>query len=542
MMTLAEFQEILAAREDEHLEFKEAKHNFHFERLVKYCAALANEGGGKIILGVTDRPPRRVVGSQALLDLERAKAGIVERLRLRVEAVELQHPDGRVVVLEVPARPLGVPIAFEGTYWMRSGQDVVAMTNDRIKRIFDETVPDFSAEICPKATMDDLDRPAIQELRARWHRKSGNDALKNVSDEQLLSDAELVFNGQITYAALILLGTHRALGRHLAQAEVIFEYRSSEASGPAQQREEYRRGFLLFFDDLWNKINLRNDLQHFNEGFIVYDIKTFNEIVCREAILNAVSHRDYRHPGSVFIRQYSRRLEVVSPGGFPPGVTPQNILYQQVPRNRRIAETFARCGLVERAGQGADLMFSLSIRESKPQPDFKHTDEYQVSLTLHSEIQDPQFLRFLEKIGQERLSTFTAQDFLLLDLIRREQQIPADLKPRLTELLDQGVVERIGKGKFVLSRRFYSFIGQRGVYTRKRGLDRETNKSLLLKHIQDNKDEGSKLSELSEVLPALSRRQVQGLLQELLDEGRVSRIGHTSASCWYPADVSRSDS
>jgi len=63
MMKLAEFQEILAAREDEHLEFKEAKHNFHFERLIKYCVALANEGGGKIILGVTDQPPRRVVGS-----------------------------------------------------------------------------------------------------------------------------------------------------------------------------------------------------------------------------------------------------------------------------------------------------------------------------------------------------------------------------------------------------------------------------------------------------------------------------------------------
>ena len=71
-------------------------------------------------------------------------------------------------------------------------------------------------------------------------------------------------------------------------------------------------------------------------------------------LLNAVSHRDYRHPGSVFVRQFPRHIEIVSPGGFPPGITPENILDHQFPRNRRIAETFARCGLVERSGQGAD--------------------------------------------------------------------------------------------------------------------------------------------------------------------------------------------
>jgi ATP-dependent DNA helicase RecG len=74
------------AGENERLEFKEAKQNFHFETLVKYCAALANEGGGKMILGVTDRPPRKVVGSQAFADLARTKAGLIERLRLRIDA------------------------------------------------------------------------------------------------------------------------------------------------------------------------------------------------------------------------------------------------------------------------------------------------------------------------------------------------------------------------------------------------------------------------------------------------------------------------
>src|SRR5207247_9155817 len=100
------------------------------------CAALANEGGGKMILGVTDRPPRRVVGTQAFSDLERTKAGLVERLRLRIYGDEIAHPDGRVVIFHVPARPLGSPIQYEGAYWMRAGEDLAPMTADMLKRIF----------------------------------------------------------------------------------------------------------------------------------------------------------------------------------------------------------------------------------------------------------------------------------------------------------------------------------------------------------------------------------------------------------------------
>ncbi len=70
----------MAERENEHLEFKEAKNRYDFEELVKYCAALANEGGGHFILGVTDRAPRKVVGSGAFENLEQTKAGITDRI------------------------------------------------------------------------------------------------------------------------------------------------------------------------------------------------------------------------------------------------------------------------------------------------------------------------------------------------------------------------------------------------------------------------------------------------------------------------------
>ncbi|MBN1888620.1 MAG: putative DNA binding domain-containing protein [Thermoflexales bacterium] len=539
MMTSAldQLQTWMDAGESEHLEFKEAKARYDFEELVKYCAALANEGGGAIILGVTDRPPRKIVGSQAFTDLERTKAGLVERLRLRIDAAEIQHPAGRVLLFTVPPRPVGVPIQYKGAYWMRAGQDLAPMTPDLLKKIFDEAGPDFSAEICPHASLPDLDSAAIEHFRAMWHRKSGNKALKAVSQKQLLIDAELTVNGDLTYAALILFGTHQALGKYLAQAELVFEYRSSEASLPAQQRKEYRQGFFLFGDDLWNTINLRNEVQQFQDGLFVWDIPTFNEAVVRETILNAVSHRDYRLAGSVFVRQFPRKLEVVSPGSFPPGITPDNILWRQAPRNRRISETFAKCGLVERSGQGVNRMFEECIKESKPRPDFAGTDDYQVSVTLIGEVQDQRFLRFLEQVGKERLLSFTTQDFIVLDLVNREQLVPDELKPRLPTLIDQGVIEMVGRGRgvrYILSRRFYGFLEKKGVYTRKRGLDRATNKALLLKHIQDSQKEGSQLHELMQVLPALSRAQIQTLLREMKAEGQIYSIGQTRSARWYP--------
>ena len=420
---------------------------------------------------------------------------------------------------------------------MRGGQDLVPMTPDVLQRIFAEAGPDFSAEMCPRARLDDLDPTAIEVLRRLWQRKSPDQDIATRPMERLLADAELVVDGRMTYAALILLGKREALGRHLAQAEVIFEYRSNEAPGPAADRHEFRQGFFPVLDEIWRLVNLRNDLQHFQQRFFVWDVPTFSERVVREAVLNAVSHRDYRHSGSVFVRQYPRRIEIVSPGGLPPGITPENILRQQNPRNRRIAEVLGKCGLVERAGQGFDLIFRECIRQSKPLPDFSHTDAYFVWLTLHGEIQDPEFLRFLEEIGQEHMATFSTDDFLVVDLVHREQPVPDPLKSRVEHLLEQGIIERLGRGigvRLLLSQRFYRFLGQGGVYTRQRGLDRETNKTLLLQHIKDSAETGTRLAELQQVLPSLSRDQVRTLLRELKRVGLVEVRGTTKAACWFP--------
>ncbi len=277
-------------------------------------------------------------------------------------------------------------------------------------------------------------------------------------------------------------------------------------------------------------------IKHFQDGLFSYDISTLNEGAVREAILNGVSHRDYRLAGSIFVRQFPRRIEVISPGGFPPGITPENILDRQYPRNRRLADAFAKCGLVERAGQGANRMFEACIREGKLLPDFRRTDDYQVYLTLHGQVQDPRFIGFLEKIGQERLASFTTHDLIVLDLVFRGQPLPDSLIARLSFLIDQGLLEKSGRGKYILSRQFHAFLGKRGGYTRRKGLDKETNKALLRKHLQDCGEEGCKFEELAQVLPSLSRYQIHALLKDLKKERKIRVEGRTKAGKWFATE------
>lgn len=545
-------EEWMKDKEGENLEFKSARGGFHSETLAKYCCALANEGGGRIILGVTDARPRQVVGTKAFDQPERTRRGLCEKIPLSIDFEEINHPDcapdSRVLVFNVPPRPLGIPIKYDGRYWMRKEDSLVEMSEERLREIFAESGHDFTADDCPGLTLADLDAAAVEDFRRRWIAKAAKaedqalvERLQSLSAEQLLADAEALVDGKLTYAALILFGTPQAVGKHLAPAEVVFEYRSSDASGPAQDRKEYRKGFFCYYDELWNQINLRNDKQDFQEGLFVTPISTFNERPVREAILNAVSHRNYQLGGSIFIRQFPRRLEIDSPGGFPVGITLDNILDRQNPRNRRVAEILTRCGLVERSGQGMNLIYEELIKQSKPAPDFSRTDPYQVGLTLHGTVQDPAFVRFVEKVSKETTAFFSTHDWLLMSAASRGEKLRKGFENRVARLIDLGIIER-GKGRtFMLSRRFYEFVGKTGDYTRKKGLDREHNLALLKKHIEDNATNGARLEDLRQVLPSLPETTVRSLLNTLKRRDEAYSLGRSRGAKWFPGQPSEGD-
>ena len=476
---------LLSAKEGENIEFKEAKNHFDFEKLVKYACAISNQGGGKIVLGVSDKRPRQVVGSTAFGQPEQTRKGLMDRLHIKVDFEELYANGLRVLVFIIAERPVGLPVQADGISYWREGDTLCTMPADVQRSIYEESGHDFSADICPHLTIDDLDIAAIDQFRDKWAKKANKTSIKALSVQQLLSDCGAIDDDGVTYAALILFGKKKAITKYLPQSEIVFEYRSSEASGPAAQREEFRDAFFNIQDDIWERINLRNDKQHYQDGLFVFDIDTFNEQSTREALLNAVSHRNYQLAGSIFIIQYRERLVVTSPGGFPPGITPDNAINKQSPRNRRIAEILAQCGLVERSGQGMNLMFENSIKEAKALPSFAGTDAYDVKLTLHGVVLDKSMLVLINRIGAATLESFTTQDFLVLNCLAHDIAVPKALKENQKRLAELGLLEKVEHGKYILSRKYYSSSGKAGVYTRKKGLDQDTKKALLLKHIAE---------------------------------------------------------
>lgn len=542
--TPAQFEEYLSAPEGTRLEFKSARKSYEFDKMVNYCVALANERGGIIILGVTDKRPRQVFGTAAFPEPGETEASLHRALGHRIPIEEYYHEDKRVLLIHVPSRLPGAAWHVDGKYLKRAGDALVPMGDQELRAIFAETGPDFTAEIVHRATLADLQPEAVSEFRKRWQKKSGNPRLATMSDSQILQDCSLIDDSAITYAALILLGKPASLTRHLAQAEVIFEYRSAEAAGPAADREEYREPFLLFHDRLWSKINLRNDRQSFQQDFFRYDIPTFDETSIREAVLNAVCHRDYREGGSVFIRQYARRLEIVSPGGFPPGITQENIADQQNPRNRRLAEALNRCGFIERSGQGVNLMIEQAVRQTKPLPDFSKSASHQVALILAGTVQNPAFLRYIQRLGEDALSRFQTLDFLALDALSHDRELTLDMKSRLPDLMEAGAVESQGQGKgkrYFLSRALYEVMGKPGTHTRRQGLDYETNKALLLKHLRSCGDSGARMAELEQVLPAQSRASILRMLKDLQREQFVELVGQSRAQRWFMRQSKDSD-
>ncbi len=525
----------LSEPEGTRLEFKSARDNYHFEKLVEYCVALANEGGGKIIFGVTDRRPRTVVGTKAFAEPGRTEAGLHTRLGHRISIEEILLFGSRLLVVHVPTRLPGTAWEIDGKYLKRAGDDLTALGADELKAIFAETGPDFSSLPCHGATVSDLQPEAIAAFRTRWSRRTRDARAAAWTDPEVLANSELLVDGELNYAALILFGTASSLGKYLAQAEIIFEYRATEASGPAADRQEFREGFMAIHDRLWQTVNLRNERQSYQEGLFRVDLPTFDEVSIREALLNCVAHRDYRQGGSVFVRQWSRRLEVSSPGGLPPGITPENIIDQQNPRNRRLAEALGRCGLIERSGQGTNLMFESAIRQGKPLPSYVGTSGHEVRLTLEGTFANPGFVRFIERLGEEKLRTLSTYDFLALNAIQHEQVLPEPLKARLPGLFELGAIESVGRGRgarYMLSHSLYAAIGAKAVYTRKLGLDRGTNKALLEQHLKLQALEGAPLRDLVQVLPAESARGVQRLLDELRAEGRVVVVGRRRWAKW----------
>lgn len=405
MSTIQELQG-LRERED-HIEFKEAKHNYPFaggqhvdpkERrrcVLGYIVALANEKGGRLVLGMADAFPHTVVGSDFVNgEIGALEDEIYDRLHVRVRMEELfDASQKRVLVINIPSRPIGKALRFEGVPLMRIGDSLREMDDAEYFSIISEQSPDFSATICDGLKVDDLSAKAILRLRKMMYQKRSNPNVLTEPSEQLLSDLHLLNgDGKLTYAALILLGKSEVINKYLPQNNIVVEYRTHHTQIRHTARQEFREPLIIAIDEVWDYLNqpASNPMQHISLMPQILDIPSFNEETIREAVLNAMMHRSFQIGGDIFIRQFPDEIIISNSGGFPYGVNLSNILtVNSSPRSRLLTEVVEKTGLIERSGQGVDIMFRNCLMEGKTLPDYSASDDYQVQLSLNANVVMP---------------------------------------------------------------------------------------------------------------------------------------------------------
>jgi ATP-dependent DNA helicase RecG len=264
----------------------------------------------------------------------------------------------------------------------------------------------------------------------------------------------------------------------------------------------------------------------------VFPINTFNERVVRESLLNAISHRDYQLAGSVFLRQYRDRLVVESPGGLPNGITIENILDRQAPRNILIAEIFQLCGLVERSGQGMNLIYELAVREAKPFPDFSGTDAYFVKLTINGKILDKRMLSLIKSIEDEHLNAMTTEDYILLMNLFQSKDSGNINPEKFEHLIELGIIKRTETGleftngvMSLLTERLHgkSSDCQAIATVDEQSLEKGNRKKQILAFFSNaDKVTSSQLAKYT----GLTQGRIRTILQELVSGGVIVKVGN----------------
>jgi len=459
---------------EDRVEFKEAKNNFpwnggkHTDQKERrkcylgYIVALANEGGGLLIFGMKDNLPHNVVGTDFAQGLiGKMEDDVYEKLSIRIHIHELFDENNlRVIVTKIPSRPVGRTLKFEGVALMRTGDSLRNMSDEEMFNILSEQEPDFSAKICPHFNLTDIDDTAMKKLKETYAKKQQNSSFISLGTTQVLTDLNLLTTNGLTYAALILVGQEEALKRLLPNAQVNIEIRQLLNQTHFDKRETFTKALFLTIDEIWNYLNRRNSDNKIDEGPYKFDLPYFNQEVIRESLLNAIAHRDYSISSETVIKQFPDRITITNPGGFPKGVTQENLIrINSTPRCRLLTEIMEKTGLVERSGQGVDKIVRLTLSEGKPIPDYSKTDLFQVELTIRGEIEDKAFTAFISDAQAKSDTTDQLGTFDILGLHQIKEGRSEGIDTAILEKLEQlKLIKRVGgtaSDKYVLSNLYF---------------------------------------------------------------------------------------
>jgi ATP-dependent DNA helicase RecG len=433
--------ELIATWETEVVEFKQANNDYKTDTIGEYFSALANEANLRgvasawLVFGV-DNKTRRVVGTSYRPEpdrLQSLKMQMAENAEPRVtfrNIHELHHTDGRVLLLEVPAAPRGIPIAWKGHYFARAGESLTSLGLDKLDEIRRQTLDqDWTAQWVPGATLAHLDEQALQVARSAFARKHANRLseadVMSWPMQTFLERAKLLREGQITRATLLLLGQPTAahwLLPHPAQLTWKLE-------GPERAYEHFGLPFLVTTSELYQRIrNIQIRILPHN-SLIPVEVSKYDRRVVLEALHNCIAHQDYGRSGRIVVTERLATLVFENEGQFFEGHPDDYIEGNNTPRRYRnpfLAQAMAELNMIDTMGYGIHLMYQEQARRYFPMPDYDLTESGVVRMTVYGGVVDLAYSRLL--IQQTDLPL---ADVLALDRVQKRLPIPEAVAARL---------------------------------------------------------------------------------------------------------------
>ncbi|MCX2964856.1 putative DNA binding domain-containing protein [Gordonia sp. SW 21] len=547
-----ESRALIAGGETFTTEFKRS--DISAKDLTKAVACLANGEGGVLLIGVDD--DGTVVGASPrhgqVTNPERVAAYIQANTEPALAVgVHLETIDGHEVIrIDVPRAdpgPVGTKLGvFTKRVLKSTGQPECApMTAHEIVSMgMVARGQDFAASIARDASMDDLDPLEFDRFR-RLCQEAG-DELADLSDDDVLRALGLVpIAAPVSIGAVLLFGTDAALQRWVPNAEVLFQ---DARSGHQSTNIRIAEPLLGTAERLRELIDARNTVTELMAGLYRIEIPLIPSITRREAVANALVHRDYAAVGPIRVQLNDSSFVVANPGGFPPGVTTQNILDQSRPRSPILAAAFKRAGLVERRGKGVNDMFEQQLRAGRDAPDYSHSTSESVVVTVPLGNADLDLVRFLltwESDHQEPLSldelrivheVKTSGSATSFEVAGDLNLISAIVKSSLGHLVECGILESRGVGrsrKYHLTARFYDLAQDRNAYVRVKGIDPLQQERMILDYADAyGSITRGQAAELCQTTPT----QARSVLKRLVEDGRLRLTGERRGARYVPRE------
>lgn len=435
---------LLSPPEGEQLEFKEAKQQFDTIKLLRYCVALANEGGGHLVLGVTDKVPRKIVGTHAFKNPNAIKARIVELLRIRVEITEVQHPAGRVLIFDIPSRPVGQPLHYEGAYLMRAGEDLVPMTPDQLKRIFEEGRPVFLEKIAETGltageTITLLDVQTFFDLLKLPFPSSHEGIIERLVSESLVrkKDGSFVITN---LGALLLAKDLERFKSIYRKAPRIVVYKGKNKLETV--RDQFiSKGYIAGFETLISFITNQLPSNEVIGKALRTETRMYPEIAIRELVANALLHQDFDESGtSPMIEIYSDRLEISNPG--KPLIPVERFVDEYKSRNEKMADLMRRVGICEEKSSGIDKVISSTELFQLPAPDFRVSEHHTTAILFaHKNFEDMDRGDRIRACYQHACLRYVSNEKMTNQSLRDRFQLPEAKSEAVSRIISEAIEE-----------------------------------------------------------------------------------------------------